>query len=58
MTTPPGALASTLVCAGCGASPAHDDPYPFRCPNAGADDDTDHVLRGLLDVSANAATNP
>ncbi len=67
MTTPPAALASALVCAGCGASPAHDDPYPFRCPNAGADDDIDHVLRRLLDVSAvdfpaadaaNAATNP
>ena len=67
MTTPPAALASALVCAGCGASPAQDDPYPFRCPNAGADDDTDHVLRRLLDFSAvdfpaanaaNAATNP
>ena len=67
MTTPPAALASALVCAGCGASPAQDDPYPFRCPNAGADDGTDHVLRRLLDFSAvdfpaanrgNAATNP
>jgi threonine synthase len=66
VTTPPGAPASALVCAGCGASPAPDDPYPFRCPNAGAKDDTDHVLRRLLDVSAvdfpaaggNAATNP
>ena len=67
MTTPPGTLASALVCAGCGASPAQDEPYPFRCPNAGADDDTDHVLRRLLDFSAvgfpaadrgNAPTNP
>jgi threonine synthase len=67
MTTPPGALASALVCAGCGASPAQDDPYPFRCPNAGATADTDHVLRRVLDVSAvqfpaaggrNATTNP
>ena len=67
MTIPPGTLASALVCAGCGASPAQDDPYPFRCPNAGADDDTDHVLRRLLDFSAvefpaadraNAPTNP
>jgi len=66
VTTPPRAPASALVCAGCGASPAPDDPYPFRCPNAGANDDTDHVLRRLLDVSAvefpaaggNAATNP
>ena len=29
-----GTLPSALVCAGCGASPALDDPYPFRCPNA------------------------
>jgi threonine synthase len=50
--TPPRALASALVCAGCGASPAPDDPYPFRCPNAGGSDDTDHVLRRRLDVSA------
>jgi len=67
VTTPPDTLASALVCAGCGASPAQDDPYPFRCPKAGADDDTDHVLRRLLDFSAvdfpaaergNAPTNP
>ena len=67
MTTPPGASASALVCAGCGASPAQDDPYPFRCPNAGATDDIDHVLRRVLDLSAvefpaagggSAATNP
>ena len=75
MTTRPGAiasspgtaLASALVCAGCGASPAPGDPYPFRCPNAGTGDDTDHVLRRLLDVravefpgagSGDAATNP
>jgi threonine synthase len=29
-----------------------DDPQPFRCPNAGANDDTDHVLRRRLDASA------
>ncbi len=52
VTVPSGARASALVCAGCGASPAQDDPQPFRCPNAGAEDDTDHVLRRLLDVSA------
>jgi len=45
-------LPSALVCAGCGASPAFDDPYPFRCSNATAGDDTDHVLRRILDVSA------
>jgi threonine synthase len=46
------AAPSRLVCAGCGASPREDDPYPFRCPNAAAGDDTDHVLRRRLDVSA------
>ena len=52
MTTSGNGLASALVCAGCGASPARDDPHPFQCPNAGANDDTDHVLRRRLDVSA------
>ena len=42
---------SRLVCAGCGASPAAADPYPFRCPNAGRDD-VDHVLRRELDATA------
>ncbi len=46
------AIATTLVCAGCGASPAAGEPYPFRCPNAAHDDDTDHVLRRRLDRSA------
>ncbi len=40
-----------LVCAGCGASPAPGDPFPFRCPNAGRDD-ADHVLRRELDPAA------
>lgn len=48
----PRTLPSALVCAGCGASPEPDDPYPFRCPAAGAGDDADHVLRRILDVSA------
>jgi threonine synthase len=39
--------ASRLVCGGCGAAPKPEDPYPFRCPNAG--DGGDHVLRRLLD---------
>jgi threonine synthase len=43
---------SALVCAGCGASPEPNDPYPFRCPGAGAGDDVDHVLRRILDMSA------
>jgi threonine synthase len=44
----PAGPGSTLVCAGCGASPAPGDPYPFRCPNAARGDDTDHVLRRRL----------
>jgi threonine synthase len=43
--------ASRLVCAGCGAQPVPHEPYPFRCPNAGRDDDVDHVLRRELDLS-------
>ena len=42
---------SRLVCAGCGAEPARDDPYPFACPNAGRGDDVDHVLRRELDLT-------
>ena len=36
-----------LVCAGCGHEAGQDEPYPFRCPNAGADD-VDHVLRRVF----------
>jgi threonine synthase len=43
---------SRFVCAGCGASPEAGEPYPFRCPNGGGDDDVDHVLRRELDLSA------
>ncbi len=52
MSISPITMPSALVCAGCGASPEPDDPYPFRCPGAGAGDDVDHVLRRILDVSA------
>lgn len=52
MTSARETAPSRLVCAGCGASPQEDDPYPFRCPNADAGDDTDHVLRRRLDVTA------
>ena len=44
MTTP----ASHLECSGCGAAPQRNDPYPFRCPNAGIGD-VDHVLVRILD---------
>lgn len=38
-----------IVCAGCGAAASTGDPYPFRCPNAGRGDDTDHVMTAVLD---------
>jgi threonine synthase len=44
------ALASRLVCAGCGAVLPTAERYPFRCPNADGDD-ADHVLRRELDLS-------
>jgi len=42
---------SIVVCAGCGAAAAPGDPYPFRCPNAGRGDDTDHVMTVVLDAA-------
>jgi threonine synthase len=42
--------ASTITCAGCAATPAASDPYPFRCRNAGQDD-VDHVLVRSLDLA-------
>lgn len=43
------AVATTrLRCAACGAAPADDDPFPFRCPRAGTDG-ADHVLERLVD---------
>lgn len=47
-----GSPASRLVCFGCGAEPAPDEPFPFRCPNAGRGDDVDHVLRRELDLGS------
>ncbi|MGE5692086.1 MAG: pyridoxal-phosphate dependent enzyme [Pseudomonadota bacterium] len=44
------AALSRLVCAGCGTVVAAGEPLPFRCPNAGAPDDVDHVLRRELDL--------
>jgi threonine synthase len=40
---------SRVVCAGCGHHASSDDPYPFRCPNAGTDD-ADHVMSRLLET--------
>ncbi len=44
-------LPSAVVCAGCGYRAPVDDPYPFRCPNAGRGDDTDHVMTVVLEAS-------
>jgi threonine synthase len=45
------AVASRLICAGCGAAPPASEPYPFRCPNAGVGD-VDHVLVRVLDPAS------
>ncbi|MCA9662950.1 MAG: PLP-dependent lyase/thiolase, partial [Myxococcales bacterium] len=58
-----GALASRMVCAGCGLALEPDAALPFRCPNAGGEDDVDHVLRcelgedGLGELFAAAAAD-
>jgi threonine synthase len=43
-----GGPATTVVCAGCGRPASAGEPYPFRCPDAGADD-VDHVMVRELD---------
>ncbi len=40
--------ATLVVCAGCGYRAPDDEPYPFRCPEAGTDD-VDHVMVRELD---------
>jgi len=40
--------ATIVVCAGCGLRASDDDPYPFRCPEAGSDD-VDHLMVRELD---------
>ena len=47
MTAP----ADRIVCAGCGREIPDDEPFPFRCPDAPAAADVDHVLRRELDLS-------
>jgi threonine synthase len=39
---------ATVVCAGCGAVAPAEEPFPFRCPNAG-NDDVDHVMVREID---------
>ena len=43
-----GGPATVVVCAGCGYAAQPDDPFPFRCPNAGRDD-VDHLMVRELD---------
>lgn len=45
-------MRSRMVCSGCGTEVGPVEPYPFRCPKAGADADVDHVLFRVLDTSA------
>ena len=44
------ALATAVVCEGCGLRAPADEPFPFRCPGAGTDD-VDHVMVRELDPS-------
>jgi len=41
-------LATAVVCAGCGVAAAPNEPYPFRCPNAGQGD-VDHLMTVVHD---------
>jgi threonine synthase len=48
------ALASRIVCSGCGSETEPHEVYPFRCPNAGTGagaGKVDHVLVRVLDPS-------
>jgi threonine synthase len=38
-----------MVCSGCGFEVPAAEPYPFRCPQASAGDNIDHVLRRHLE---------
>ncbi len=49
--------ATSLRCTGCGAAPAEDEPYPFRCPHAGSGD-VDHVLKRILDAGRSVFPGP
>ena len=46
-------VGSTITCAGCGFKADPDEPFPFRCPNAGRDD-VDHVMTRVLDPGGSA----
>ena len=50
-STHPATPTSRMVCAGCGAALEPDEVAVFRCPEARADDDVDHVLVRELDLA-------
>jgi len=52
------ALATALVCAGCGHRVADGAPLAFACPAARPGDDVDHVLVREVRASAGAAGEP
>jgi threonine synthase len=45
------AARSSIRCTGCGWVAAPTEAYPFRCANASAGDDVDHVLARVLDTA-------
>jgi threonine synthase len=45
------AMATGLICSGCGAVPGPDDPFPVRCPGRRPGDDIDHVMTRTLDLA-------
>ena len=49
--SPPPAVATALVCAGCGAAVPADRPFTPRCPARRPGDGIDHVLVRVLDLS-------
>lgn len=55
MTVPQATVSrvvTRLRCTGCGVTIPAEQPFAMRCPAAGAGDDTDHVLRRILDPAA------
>lgn len=38
-----------LACSGCGHRASGEEPYPYRCPDAGSGDGADHVMTRVID---------
>jgi threonine synthase len=55
---PDTAVASRLICSGCGATVPADLPFAAACPAARTGDDIDHVLRRYIDSDAVEAHPP